>query len=63
VILRGQLDDVDAMFKVEHAVRNVPGVTAIKSLLHMPGTPAPNKADALAATGRRRPRAIPKEQK
>ncbi|TMF33814.1 MAG: BON domain-containing protein [Chloroflexi bacterium] len=62
VVLRGELDDADAMFKVEQAVRNVPGVTAVKSLLHLPGTPAPNKADALAATGRRRPRAVSKDQ-
>src|SRR5438128_3644173 len=62
VVLRGQLDDADAMFKVEQAVRKVPGVTAVKSLLHMPGTPAPNKADALAASGRRRPRVIPKDR-
>jgi len=34
----------------------------VKSLLHMPGTPAPNKADALAASGRRRPRVIPKDR-
>src|SRR5207244_783029 len=55
VILRGQLDDGEEMFKVEQAVRKVPGVTAVNSLLHVPGTPAPNKADALAATARRRP--------
>ena len=62
VVVRGQLDNADAMFKVEQAVRNVPGVTAVKSLLHMPGTRAPNKADALAATGRPRPRPIPKDE-
>ena len=62
VVLRGQLDNADAMFKVEQAVRKVPGVTAVKSLLHLPGTRAPNKADALAATGRPRPRPIPKDE-
>jgi len=61
VVIRGQLDNAEAMFKVEQAARNVAGVTAVKSLLHMPGTPAPNKADALAAAGRPRPRAIPKD--
>jgi len=62
VVVRGQLDNADAMFKVEQAVRNVRGVTAVKSLLHLPGTRAPNKADALAATGRPRPRPIPKDE-
>jgi hypothetical protein len=50
VILRGQLDSADEMHRVEEAVRKVPGVTAVQSLLHMPGTPAPNKANALAAS-------------
>jgi hypothetical protein len=38
------------MHRIEEAVRKVPGVTAVTSLLHMPGTPAPNKAEALAAS-------------
>jgi hypothetical protein len=50
VILRGQLDSGDEMHRIEEAVRKVPGVTAVTSLLHMPGTPAPNKAEALAAS-------------
>jgi hypothetical protein len=62
VVLRGQLDGGDDMFKVEEAVRKVPGVTAVRSLLHIPGTPAPNKADALAATNRPKRKAIPKNE-
>jgi hypothetical protein len=50
VILRGQLDSGDEMHRIEEAVRKVPGVTGVTSLLHMPGTPAPNKAEALAAS-------------
>ena len=62
VILRGELDSADEMFKVEGAVRRVPGVTEVQSLLHLPGTPAPNKASALAASRGRRPKAsTPKE--
>jgi BON domain-containing protein len=62
VTLRGELDSADEMLKVEEAVRKVPGVTEVKSLLHLPGTPAPNKAAALAASGRRKVKsATPKE--
>ena len=61
VILRGELDSADEMFKVEEAVRKVPGVTEVKSLLHLPGTPAPNKAAALAASRRKVKSATPKE--
>lgn len=50
VILRGQLDSADEMHRVEEAVRKLPGVTAVTSLLHLPGTPAPNKAEALEAS-------------
>ena len=52
VILRGQLDSADDMHRVEEAVRKIPGVTGVTSLFHMPGTPAPNKADALAASAK-----------
>lgn len=52
VILRGQLDSADEMERIEEAVRQIPGVTAVTSLFHMPGTPAPNKADALAASAK-----------
>jgi BON domain len=62
VILRGELDSADEMFKVEEAVRKVPGVTDVKSLLHLPGTPAPNKAAALAASGRRKVRSATRKE-
>lgn len=52
VILRGQLDSPAEMSRVEDAVRDIPGVTEVQSLFHMPGTPAPNKAAALAASAR-----------
>ena len=50
VILRGQLDSADEMQRIEDAVGKIPGVTQVQSLFHLPGTPAPNKADALAAS-------------
>lgn len=49
-VLRGQLDSADQMAKIEAAVARVPGVTGVRSFLHVPGTPAPNKAAALAAS-------------
>lgn len=52
VILRGQLESAEEMDVVEEAVRHIPGVTGVTSLFHMPGTPAPNKADALAASAK-----------
>jgi hypothetical protein len=52
VILRGELDSPQEMKRVEDAVRQVPGVTAVTSLFHRPGTPAPNKAEALAASAK-----------
>jgi osmotically-inducible protein OsmY len=52
VILRGELASSDEMRRVEAAVREIPGVTGVTSLFHMPGTPAPNKAEALAASAK-----------
>ena len=49
VELHGQLgsqDDIDRLIK---AVQNVPEVEGVRSYLHLPGTPAPDKADALKA--------------
>ncbi len=50
VELRGQLatpDDIDALVD---RVRNVAGVLDVRSMLHVPGTPAPNKAAAREAS-------------
>lgn len=52
VILRGELDSADERQRVEEAVRKIPGVSDVTSLFHAPGTPAPNKAAALAASAR-----------
>jgi acyl dehydratase len=49
VTLRGEVPDVQAAQHVEREVRATPGVTDVVNLLHQPGTPAPNKADALDA--------------
>jgi hypothetical protein len=50
VVLRGELDSWAEIARVESAVRKIPGVDGVRSLLHIPGTPAPNKAAALEAS-------------
>jgi hypothetical protein len=50
VVLRGQLTSRAEIERVEAAVRQVPGVWQVRSLLHVPGTPAPNKLAALRAS-------------
>jgi osmotically-inducible protein OsmY len=47
--LRGQLDSEDEIRAVVEAAGSVPGVMEVVSFLHLPGTPAPNKADAIGA--------------
>jgi hypothetical protein len=48
VTLRGQLGSVDEIRRVEDATRHLEGVTDVRSYLHLPGTPPPNKAEAMA---------------
>lgn len=50
VMVRGQLDSPQQIDEVVAAVGRVPGVGAVKSFLHLPGTPAPNKIAALIAS-------------
>lgn len=52
IVLRGQLDSESAIWEVEQSVRRIPGVTGIKNLMHVTGTPAPNKAAALRASAK-----------
>jgi osmotically-inducible protein OsmY len=47
--LRGQLDSQEQIRVVVQAAGEVPGVLEVISYLHLPGTPAPNKADAREA--------------
>jgi BON domain len=49
VTLRGQVTDSETALDIEGEVRAVPGVADVVNLLHVPGVPAPNKADALRA--------------
>jgi osmotically-inducible protein OsmY len=50
VTLRGQVPDQDSIARVTEEVRTAQGVIEVRSYLHLPGTPAPNKAEALRAS-------------
>ena len=46
VTIRGAVDNAFRIATIEKAVFKVPGVTGVENLLHVTGTPAPNKAEA-----------------
>ncbi|TMG19224.1 MAG: BON domain-containing protein [Chloroflexi bacterium] len=46
VTVRGQVDNAYQIATIEKAVLKVPGVSGVENLLHVSGTPAPNKAEA-----------------
>ena len=50
--LRGELANDAEIDALIDQVCAVPGVTSLVSLLHLPGRPAPNKADAIDASSR-----------
>ena len=47
LVLRGQLDRPEQIAELEAAANKIPGVRAVENLLHLPGTPPPNKRAAL----------------
>lgn len=51
VTLRGQLERREEIQELVERTRRVEGVTEVRSYLHLPGTPPPNKAPAYASTG------------
>jgi BON domain-containing protein len=46
VTIRGQVDNALQIATVEKAVLKVPGVNGVENLLHVQGSPAPNKQEA-----------------
>ena len=53
VVLRGEADTPDDLKRLEKAVRKLPGVIDVENLMHIKGSPAVNKQDAIDS-GRRR---------
>lgn len=49
--LRGQVVAAEHIDRLGDAVKDVPGVIEVVNYLHPPGTPAPNKAASLEASG------------
>ncbi|MDP9341020.1 MAG: BON domain-containing protein [Actinomycetota bacterium] len=49
--LRGQLQTPEDINRLVRGVERVPGVVDVRSMLHLPGTPAPNKREAREAAG------------
>lgn len=63
VSLRGQLDDLRTIAALEREARKVPGISAVVNLLHGAGTVAPNKAEAIEASGQfLQERAVPTKE-
>ncbi len=52
VHLRGELRNPERIEEVVDLTRTVPGVRRVENLVHLPGTPAPNKQAARSAGGR-----------
>ena len=50
LVLRGQVASAEAQQEVEEQARGVQGVDDLSSFLHLPGAPAPNKAEAMSAS-------------
>jgi hypothetical protein len=46
VTIRGQVENAYQIAYVEKAILKVPGVAGVENLLHVDGTPAPNKAES-----------------
>jgi osmotically-inducible protein OsmY len=51
VTVRGQVDNAFQIANIEKAVLKVPGVVGVENLLHVDGTPAPNKAQSRENVG------------
>ena len=49
VVLRGEVDRPEQIRELERAAAKIPGVMGVRTLLHLPNTPAPNKTDAMRA--------------
>lgn len=49
IVLRGELDRPEQIRAIEHAVSRMPGVRGVHNLLHLRGTPVPDRGSVLPA--------------
>lgn len=49
VVLRGELERPEQIRSIEQAVSSMPGVRGVHNLLHLPGTPVPDRGSVLPA--------------
>lgn len=49
-VIRGQLEDLAQIKELERKICTVSGIETVKSYLHLPNTPAPNKAASIEAS-------------
>jgi hypothetical protein len=61
VVLRGEMDRDAQISVIEQMVRKIPGVYDVENLMHVRGTPAPNKIAALQASGATLNRQLPRQ--
>ena len=61
VVLRGEMDRPEQIKNLEAKVRKVHRVRDVQNLLHMVGTPPPNKVDALQASAADLNQRLPKQ--
>lgn len=50
ITLRGEVDTPEQIRELEAAAATIPGVRGVQTLLHLPNTPPPNKAEAIRAS-------------
>ena len=49
IVLRGELDHPEQIRAIAHTVSRMPGVRGVHNLLHLPGTPVPDRGSVLPA--------------
>jgi BON domain len=49
IVLRGEVDRPEQIRAIEGAVSRIPGVRGVHSLLHLPGTPVPDRGSVMPA--------------
>jgi osmotically-inducible protein OsmY len=50
ITLRGEVDTPEQIRELEAAAARIPGVRGVQTMLHLPNTPPPNKAESIRAS-------------